>query len=118
MAMITEEDVVDAIDEKSESRLDLLTDYWQGLVDEDKDNAEKLIAHTLTCAKFLYRAKAYQDTLDWLDATGLTIMKSFGEESPEYEAFIENEDLENLRMNALDKSAVEEDEEGFEEESE
>ena len=118
MAIITEEDVVDAIDEENESRLDLLTDFWQVLVDEEKGSIPKLIAHTITCAKLLYSAKAYQDTLDWLDATGLTIAKTYGEESGEYEAFIENEDLENLRMNALDKNAAEEDEEGFEEETE
>lgn len=118
MAIITEEDVVDAIDEENENRLDLLTDYWQGLVDEDKGSTSKLIAHTLTCAKLLYNAKAYQDTLDWLDATGLTIAKTHGEESSEFEGFVENEDLENLRMNALDKSAVEDDEEGFEDENE
>ena len=66
----------------------------------------------------LYNAKAYQDTLDWLDSTGLLIAKTHGEESAEYEGFIENEDLENLRMNSLDKSAAEEEEEGFEDENE
>ena len=59
----------------------------------------------------LYAAKAYQDTIDWLDAIMLDIAKTYGEESEHYEQFVENEELENLRMNALDKSSLEEEEE-------
>lgn len=111
MATISKEDVIDAIDDASESRLEMLTEYWQSLLEEDGRDPKHLVKHSYDCAKMLYGAKAYQDTLDWLDATGLEIEKLEGAEGEGYVAFIEDEDLENLRMNALDKSAVEEDEE-------
>ena len=114
MATISKEDVIDAIDEENENRLDILTDYWQNLVDEDTGNAQKLVERTTECAKLLYSAKAYQDTLDWLDSIGLSLAKTFGEESEIYELFIEDENLENIRMEALDKSSIEEEEEEFE----
>ena len=110
MAIITKEDVIDAIDETNENRLEMLTEYWQSLLEEDGTDAKHLVAHSLSCAKMLYAAKGYQDTLDWLDAIGLEIEKTHGAESDQYVAFIEDEDLENLRMNALDKSSIEEEE--------
>ncbi len=110
MATITKEDVLDAIDDKSENKLEMLTEYWQSLNEEGEKSGKRLIAQSLACAQMLYAAKAYQDTLDWLDAVGLDIAKTYGEESEEYEQFVENEDLENLRMNALDKSSIEEEE--------
>ncbi len=112
MAIITKEDIIDAIDEKNENRLDLLTDYWQLQLEEEGGKEPKnIVAATFVCAKMLYSAKAYQDTLDWLDTAGLDIAKLYGEEGEEYVAFIESEDIENLRMEALDKSSIEEEEE-------
>ena len=112
MPIITKEDIIDAIDEKNENRLDMLTDFWQLQVEEEGGKESKnLVVYAVTCAKMLYGAKAYQDTLDWLDAVGLEIAKLFGEEGEQYVAFIENEDIENLRMEALDKSSIEEEEE-------
>jgi hypothetical protein len=112
MATVTKEDVIDAVDELSDNRLDLLTDYWQGLLDENAElSPDDLIATTLLSAQILYSAKAYQDTLDWLDATGADIAKTYGEESDHYVRFVEDEDIEDLRMNALDKSSIEEEEE-------
>jgi len=111
MAIISKEDVIDAIDDVSESRLEMLSDLWQSLLDEDGRDPRHLVKHSYECAKMLYDAKAYQDTLDWLDIAGLEIEKMEGAEGEGYVAFIEDENIENLRMNALDKSAVEEDEE-------
>lgn len=111
MATITKEDVLDAIDDENENKLDMLTEYWQSLNEEESRlEVDQFIANSILCAKMLYTAKAYQDMLDWLDSIGLEIVKTYGEESDEYEQFIENEDLENLRMNALDKSSIEEEE--------
>lgn len=111
MATITQEDVLDAIDDQNENKLEMLTDYWQSLNEEGSLGATNLIANTVVCAQMLYNAKAYQDTIEWLDAIMLDIAKNYGEESGEYEQFVENEDIENLRMNALDKSSIEEEEE-------
>ena len=111
MATISKEDVIDAIDDVSEGRLEMLTDFWQSLLEEDGREPKFLVKHSYECAKMLYSAKAYQDTLDWLDAVGLEIEKMEGAEGEGYVAFIEDENIEELRMNALDKSAVEEDEE-------
>lgn len=119
MATITKEDVIDSIDEGNENKLDMLTEYWLSLLEEEGGKEpKKLVSECFVCAKMLYSAKGYQDTLDWLDAVGLEIAKTYGEESEQYVEFIESEDLENLRMNALDKSGIEEDEEldGFDEE--
>ena len=94
MAIITKEDIIDAIDETNENRLEMLTEYWQSLLEEDGTDPKHLVAHSLSCAKMLYAAKGYQDTLDWLDAIGLEIAKTHGEESDQYVAFIEDEDLD------------------------
>ncbi len=111
MAIITKEDVLDAIDDKKEGVLDMLTDYWQSQNEEDGKDPKVIIANAIICAKMLFSAKAYQDTLDWLDAVSLDIAKTYGEESEVYEQFVENEEIENLRMDALDKSSFEEEEE-------
>lgn len=111
MATITKEDVLDAIDDKSENKLEMLTEYWQLLGEEGEKTPSNLILHSISCAQMLYAAKEYQDTIDWLDALTLDIAKTYGEESEQYEQFVENEELENLRMNALDKSSLEEEEE-------
>ncbi|KKU78822.1 MAG: hypothetical protein UY04_C0025G0008 [Parcubacteria group bacterium GW2011_GWA2_47_7] len=111
MATISKEDIIDAIDELNENRLDMLTEYWQFLIaEEGGTEAKPLVDASVACANMLYSAKAYQDTLDWLDAIGLEIAKTYGEESEQYVEFIESDDLENLRMNALDKSSIEDDE--------
>ena len=107
---VTKEDVLDAIEELNENRLDLLTEYWLSLIEEGEKTPDNVTLHTLTCANMLYAGKAYQDTLDWLDATGGEIAKTYGEEGDVHVAFVENEDIENLRMNALDKSTIEEEE--------
>jgi hypothetical protein len=109
MAIITKEDVLDAIDDKNENALDLLTEYWQ--LQNEEDGKAKIVDNAIVCAQMLFSAKAYQETIDWLDAVGLDIAKTYGEESPEYEQFMENEELENMRMDALDKSSFEEEEE-------
>ena len=111
MATVSKEDVIDAIAEESEERLELLSDYWKGLNEENGTSPEQYVAHSLACADMLYKAKAYQDTLDWLEAIGEEIIKAEGEESDAYVAFAEDEDLETMRMNALDRSGLEEEEE-------
>jgi hypothetical protein len=106
MAMITKEDVIDAIEEEREDRLDLLTEYWQAEMDEQPN--KDLASHAYDAAKLLYERKAYQDVVDWLDAIGLQLEKSEGEESEAYVAYLEDDRLEEMRMNALERSSLEE----------
>ncbi len=111
MATVSKEDVIDAIAEESEERLELLSELWRSMNEEGGTTPAKYVAHSLACAEMLYKAKAYQDTLDWLETIGEEIIKAEGEESEAYVAFSEDEDLETLRMNALDRSGLEEEEE-------
>lgn len=111
MATISKEDVIDAIDDLSEERLDLLSEYWFALNEDVDGSIDKMVTNTITCAKMLYSAKAYQDVLDWLDAIENEIAEQYGAESDHMTAFMEDPELEDLKMNALDHSGLEEDEE-------
>jgi hypothetical protein len=109
---VTQEDVVDAIDDvENMEALDMLTALWKQWNKEEGFTAEKAIANAKRCAQMLYGAKRYEDVVSWLDAIALEVSKQEGAESDAYSAFIESEDLENLRMKAFDKSIEEEEEE-------
>ena len=108
---ITQEDVVDALsDIENMGALDTLTDLWRQWNNEEGFTAERAIMNAKRCAQMIYDAKRYEDVVSWLDSTALEVSKQEGAESDAYSAFIESEDLENLRMKAFDKSTEEEEE--------
>ena len=119
MAKLLNEDIIDAISEGGEGSLELLSEHWRSLNKESGISAENLILNALECAGMLYGAKKYQETIDWLDATTLEVAKTEGEESDTYSMFVQDERLENMRADALDRSGLEdEDENDFEVEDE
>jgi hypothetical protein len=111
MAIIAKEDVLDAISDESDNMLDVLTEYWHGLNKESGATPENIVVNAKYCAEMLYAAKKYQESLDWLDAIGIEIAKTEGDESDAYSLFVQDPDLEDLRVRALDRSGLDTDEE-------
>ena len=117
---LTREDVTDAIeDEENHEALNILTQFYVELCGTGA-KTDKKIKNVLRCAKMLYDAKRYEDTAVWLDMVGTKISDTDGPDSDIYAAFIEDEDIEALRMKATDKALgdeeVDEDEFGDDDE--
>lgn len=108
---LTQEDVTDAVnDTENLEALDLLTQLFKKWNKEEGISAQGIIKNAKRCAQMLYDAKRYEDVVIWLDSATLEVAKKEGAESDTYSAFVESEDLENLRMKAFDKSTEEEEE--------
>lgn len=115
---VTREDVIDAIeDEENDEALNLLTEYYEQMSGKGVAIA-KQVTNAKKCAQMLYDAKRYEDVLVWLDLIATNISDKEGPDSEAYMAFTEDEDLENLRMKATDKSLGDEEEDYEDEDDE
>lgn len=111
MEDITTEDIVDALtDNENTEALDLLTHYYENKCKEDGQTTAARIKHATHCAKMVYDAKRYEDVVAWLDTIATKISDEDGPDSEEYAAFVEDEELETLRLKATDKALGEEEE--------
>ncbi len=107
---ISREDVIDAIaDIDNEGGLTLLTEYYNELLGKSPAN-EKRIQMAVMCANLLLDAKRYEDVAVWLDDTATLISDTEGPDSEAYMNFAESEELEELKMKALDKASGAEEE--------
>jgi hypothetical protein len=117
---IAKEDVIDALEEvENEDALSLLLDYY-GQLSGAKATAESRVAAARKCAKMLYDAKRYDDIQPFLDDVATAISDDEGPDSEAYALFIEDEELETIRMDATDRTlgAEEEEEDSFDDEDE
>ena len=111
---ITRVDVVDALsDLENSDALTLLTQYYKELSGKGA-SIDKRIKNATVCTRLLLDAKRYEDVNVWLDDIATGISDKEGPDSEAYMAFTENEDLEEMRILAGDKSTGEEEEEDFE----
>lgn len=120
MQDISTEDVVDALtDHENQEALDLVTQLYESWIKEDGQTTSARIKYALRCAQMIYDAKRYEDVLVWLDTIATKISDEDGPDSEEYATFVEDEDLDTLRLKATDKALGEEEEDdGYEDDDE
>ena len=102
---VTKEDVIDALsDVENTDALALVTAYYEAQNDEDGWKLSAQLKNSKVCAKLIYDAERYEDVVVWLDMVATKISDEEGPDSEAYEAFASDEELEELRIKATDKS--------------
>ena len=102
---VTKEDVIDALsDAENTDALALVTAYYEAQNDEDGWKLSAQLKNSKVCAKLIYDAERYEDVALWLDMVATKISDEEGPDSEAYEAFASDEELEELRIKATDKS--------------
>lgn len=107
---VTREDVIDALEDlENAEALNTVTEFYEEL-SAGKSVGDR-IKNVVRAAQMIYDAKRYEDTVVWLDMMGTKFSDSDGPDSDVYTAFVEDEDIESLRMKATDKALGDEEEE-------